>query len=262
MSREYLPGRRQNLGEITTEQDVYALMRRFMREQQTLVPAHADDADTVDGQHAAAFALAGHGHPDIRGLPAYPASLSMLYATAAGAYWDVVPEGGGAGYIRFEFTAGSFYYATLYPAPLVAVVGVNIREYLHLFDSSTEEFVLGDFEIPSLLDTEGEVILTAKGRAITAAADRYIQLRFRHSCIADSEAQDTAYAAAVDSGDHLTDATQGDTDTVEWTAAVSDLGWAAGESCYFSLSRIAPTGTNLAVDWGLRKFFIDIPVSG
>jgi hypothetical protein len=157
--------------------------------------------------------------------------------------------------------AGSFDLPTANAAPLDVVAGTYTRTFLHRFDDTTEEFVLSDSIVPATLNTAGTVTFRARGRAITAAASRYIQLRFSHLAVSDSDPEDGAFTTE-NSGDLTTDATQGDHDIFEWTETVANLGWAAGDRVNYKVSRIAPSGTNLTGDWGLAAFTIVYPVIG
>lgn len=187
-------------------------------------------------------------------------ALKIRNATNDG--WETIAGGGGSGSTKFEDTrrAGSFDYPTSNPAPLDVVAGTYTRTYLQRFDDTTEEFILSDSIAPVNLDTGGTVTFRAHGQAITAAADRYIQLRFSHLAISDSDPRDAAFTTE-DSGDLLTDSTSGDEDVFEWTETVSNLGWAAKDRINYKVSRIAPSGTNLTGDWGLASFTIVYPVT-
>lgn len=159
---------------------------------------------------------------------------------------------------RICFPAGSFKYPTSNPAPLDMDSGTNGTVYRHLFDDTTEEFVEGDFIVPSDVDGSGTVTFRAYGYSVTAAASKNIELRLGHSARADAETWDNAYTDE-DSGDEAVSSTQDQWDLIEWTETVANLAWAAKDHVRFQLSRIAPTANNLSGDWGLTHFEIVIP---
>ena len=158
----------------------------------------------------------------------------------------------------YDFPAGSWDYPASNPAPLDTDSGTNGTIKRQLFDDSTEEFVLAQMKLPPNIKTTGNVTFIATGYAVTAAANRNIQLRFGHSARAVGENWDNAYTNE-DSGDKATDSTQDELDVFSWTESISNLGWASNDLVRVRLSRIAPTGNNLVGDWGLVHFRIRVP---
>jgi hypothetical protein len=157
-----------------------------------------------------------------------------------------------------DYPAGSFDYPTSNPAPLDTDTGTNGTIKRQLFDDTTEEFVNGQFQVPTDVDTTGSVTFEAFGYASTADGNE-IQLRFGHSAGGDSDTWDLAFTDE-DSGDLVTDSTQDDLDYFTWTETLTNLGWAANDQVRFQLSRVAISdGTPVSGDWGLTHFRIRIP---
>ena len=167
-------------------------------------------------------------------------------------------SGGTNGIPNPTYAAGSFDYPAANPAPLDTDTGTNGTIKRHLFDDSTEEFVLGQFKVPDNIDTGGTVTFKVYGYAVTADGNE-LQLRFGHSAGGDSDTWDAAFTDE-DSGDLVTDGTQDDLDYFTWTETVSNLGWSANDFCRFQLSRIAiDDGTPVSGDYGVTYFEINIP---
>lgn len=166
--------------------------------------------------------------------------------------------GGGAEWRFMDIPAGAWDYPVSNPSPLDTDVGTNNTIKRHLFDDTTEEFVIAQIKLPSDLDASGTVYFEACGYAVTADGNE-IQLRFSHKAIDKGESWDSAYNAK-DSGDYVTDANQDELDEVEWNETISNLGWSAGDIIRIKLSRIAiADGTKLTGDWGLIHFRIKLP---
>jgi hypothetical protein len=166
-----------------------------------------------------------------------------------------------------DIPAGEWYYPTSNPAPLDTDSGTNDTIKRHLFDDTTEEFVVHQIRIPNAFDTSGTVTLQAWGYASTAQAASTageggsIELKFYHAAVAEGESWDAAFSN-VRSGYHYCQATQDYLDEVEWTETVSNLGWAEGDLVRIKLSRITIAGEDaLSGDWGLVHFRIRIPRS-
>ncbi len=166
------------------------------------------------------------------------------------------------GYIEFNFPAGSWNYPTSNPAPLDRDVGVNGDILRHLFDDTTEEFIIlvPAFEVPNGLNTAGIVYFSIFGYAKTADGNE-VQFRLSHSSRDKGESWDVAYVTE-ESGDYATDANQDELDQIEWNETVGSLGWAAEDLVRLKLSRIAIVGgTPVAGDYCFLNLKIRIPVS-
>lgn len=159
---------------------------------------------------------------------------------------------------KVEISAGAWTVPGTNGAPLDTDTGTYGNMPRHLFDQTTEEFVEGVFRVPDDIDTTGTVTFYSIGYAATASAAKYIQLKLYHSAIGNGESWDAAYASKT-SGDKQPSATQDQLDHFSWTETVANLGWAAGDQVRIKLSRIAPSGTNLAADYGITDFVISIP---
>ena len=157
-----------------------------------------------------------------------------------------------------SFPAGSFDYPASDPAPLDTDTGTNGTIKRQLFDDTTDESVIGQFKVPSDLDTSGTVTFRMYGYASTAAADDVVFI-FSHSAISDSDSWDTAFTDES-SGAKTCDADQDNIDIFTWTETVSNLGWSANDFCRFKLTRDADNGSDdLTGDYGVILFEIDIP---
>lgn len=163
-------------------------------------------------------------------------------------------------FFRAIYPAGSFDYPGSNPAPLDTDLGTNGSIKRHLFDASTEEFVIGQFQLPLSIDSSGTVQFEAIGYAVTAVSSKNIKLKFYYSAQADGESWDTAFSS-VSSGDLACSGTQDQINLFSWNETVSNLGWAADDFVRFMVSRITPSSNNLSGDWGLLLFRITIPLS-
>lgn len=159
---------------------------------------------------------------------------------------------------RSSWPAGKFRYPVSNPAPLDNDIGTYGSILRQLFDDTTEEFVEGDFIVPSDIASGGTVTFGVYGYAVTADGNE-VQFRFSHSSIADGESWDAAYTTE-DSGDVTTYGTQDYIDYFTWTETVSNLGWSANDHIRFKLSRIAINdGTGVSGDYGVIFFVVSIP---
>jgi hypothetical protein len=155
------------------------------------------------------------------------------------------------------YAAGSFDFPASDPAPLDTDSGTGTIKR-HLFDDTTQEYVIGQFVVPSDIDASGTVTFEAYGYAVTAAASKNIELTFDHCSKADGETWDDSFTSEV-SGDLAVEATQDFLSRHTWTETVANLGWAANDQCRFKLSRTAPSANNLSGDYGLTHFRVLIP---
>jgi len=165
-------------------------------------------------------------------------------------------------YVEFNFPAGCWNYPTSNPAPLDRDVGTNGGMFRHLFDDTTEEFILLEpvFEIPDNLDTAGTVYFSLTGYAKVADGNE-VQFRASLSARAKGESWDNAYTTK-DSGDYVTDAQQDELDQIEWSETVASLGLAAKDLLRLMVSRIAiADGTPVSGDYCFLNLKIRIPVT-
>lgn len=165
-------------------------------------------------------------------------------------------------YLEINIPAGAWSYPPSNPAPLERDVGTNGGMFRHLFDDTTEEFIILEpaFELPDNLDTAGTIYFSLYGYAVTADGNE-VQFRISHSAKAEGESWDAAYATK-DSGDKVTDGNQDEIDQIEWNETVSNLGWAASDLVRLMLSRIAiDDGTKVTGDYGVLNLKIRIPVT-
>ena len=163
-------------------------------------------------------------------------------------------------YVEINIPAGSWNYPTSNPAPLDRDTGTNGDILRHLFDDTTEQFLLYQFEFPDTLDTNGTVYFRVKGYAKTADGNE-VQLCFYHSARAKGESWDNAYSSKK-SGDYVTDAQQDEFDEIDWNETVANLGWAAKDHIRIKLSRCAiDDGTKVSGDYGVCNLKIRIPIT-
>lgn len=165
-------------------------------------------------------------------------------------------------YTEISLPAGSWNYPTSNPAPLDRDIGTNGGMFRHLFDDTTEEFILLEpaFELPDNLDAAGTVYFSLFGYAKVADGNE-VQFRLSHSSRDKGESWDNAYATK-DSGDYATDAQQDELDQIEWNETVANLGWAAQDLIRLMVSRIAIVdGTKVSGDYCFLNLKIRIPVT-
>jgi len=170
--------------------------------------------------------------------------------------WEVLASGI-SGLKDISFPAGSWNYETANPAPLDTDVGSNGQMARQLFDDTTEEFIVQQFVLPSVVDA-GTVTFEAYGYSVAAATGKNIELKFYHSPKQQSESWDAAYSSK-ESGDLATNSTQDVLNKFTWTETIANLGWVANDQVRIKLSRIAPSVNNLSGDWGLTHFRIILP---
>ncbi len=166
--------------------------------------------------------------------------------------------GGGAAWRFIDIAAGAWDYPQANPAPLDTDVGTNGTIKRHLFDDTTEEFIIAQIRLPSDLDSGGTVNFELYGYAVAAAASKNVEFTIYHSAKNDGENWDAAFSSKV-SGDLATDSTQDQLDSFSWNETVATLGWAADDHVRIKLGRTAPSVNNLPGDWGLTHFRLKIP---
>lgn len=128
------------------------------------------------------------------------------------------------------------------------------------FDDTTEEYLNGKFVVPNDVDTAGTVTLEVTCSPKTGAASKNTGWTFGHVAKADGEAVDGTYTEE-DSGAKSITATTGNQSIQQWTETVSNLGWAAGDTVYFRLSRDPSVTDDLTGDLYLLEFRISIPMA-
>lgn len=168
-------------------------------------------------------------------------------------------EASPSNFAELKWKASDFDAVETNFAPINTDTGANAIETVRSFDDTTEEFVNFSFIAPTTMTT-GTVTFRAYGYAATAAASRFVELRFGHTALAASDSWDQTYTN-VDSGDAAVDPTQDDITVVEWTETVANLGWTAEDLVIARLSRIAPAGTNLTGDFQLISLAIEVPIT-
>ncbi len=157
-----------------------------------------------------------------------------------------------------SFPAGAWDYPPANPAPLdTDDAGGSGTIKRHLFDDTTEEFIVNQFVLPSTLNS-GTVTFEAYGYAVTAAASKNIKIEFNHSAKTGGETWSATYAS-ITSGNLATDSTQDQLDRFTFTETIANLGWTANDQVRIKLSRIAPSVNTLVGDWGLTHFRILLP---
>lgn len=164
---------------------------------------------------------------------------------------------------RLEFTAEALMpLGSAATSPQFSVVTqTTVISSVWLFDTSTQEYLFGRFTVPADITT-GTVTFTVKGYSATAAASKNVAFDFDHAAVANDEDVDSATYTTEASGDKATINNQNDLELHSWTETVTNTGWVAGDLVYFRISRKAASANNLATDWGMWSFMIDIPVTG
>jgi hypothetical protein len=171
---------------------------------------------------------------------------------------EIAGVGGGSTEPNPQYAAGSFDYPASNPAPLDTDTGANGTIKRQLFDDSTDESVIGQFKVPSDIDTSGTVTFKLYGYPTTAAADDVV-FDFKHSVGNNDETWDAAFTTES-SGAKTCINTQDDISIFTWTETVSNLSWAASDFCRFQLTRDADNGSDtLSGDFGVIFFEVDIP---
>lgn len=140
------------------------------------------------------------------------------------------------------------------------ITTTNLKGSVWKFDSTTQEYLNGKFEVPPNIDTSGTVYFRAKGLAATAASAN-VAFEFDHAAIASGEDADSFSYTTEASGDKASTNTQNAVDTHEWSETVTNLGWAAEDEVMFRVSRKAASSGNLSGDWYLYDFIIEIPLA-
>jgi hypothetical protein len=158
------------------------------------------------------------------------------------------------------YAAGEFDYPASNPAPLDTDSGANGTIKRQLFDDTTDESVIGQFRVPSNINTSGTVTFKLWGYPTTAAADDVV-FDFKHSAAGNDDSWDGAFTTES-SGAKTCINTQDDISYFTWTETVSNLAWSANDFCRFQLTRDANNGSDdLTGDFGVVYFEVDIPRS-
>lgn len=146
------------------------------------------------------------------------------------------------------------------PAPDV-ITTTNIKGTVWKFDSTTQEYLNGKFEVPPDIDTAGTVYFRVIGMSATAAASKNVAFDFDHAAVDHDEDADSASYTTEASGDKATINNQNDLEIHEWSETVANMGWAAEDLVFFRISREAAASNNLSGDWYLSEFIIEIPLA-
>lgn len=129
------------------------------------------------------------------------------------------------------------------------------------YDDTTEEYLCGKFVVPNEINSAGTVTFEVHCSPKTGAASCNVGWTFGHAARADGEAVDASYTDE-DSGAKAITATTGYQSIQTWTETVANLGWVAGDTVYFRLSRDPSVADDLVGDCYLLAFRVRIPVSG
>lgn len=140
------------------------------------------------------------------------------------------------------------------------ITTTNVKGSVWKFDSTTQEYLNGKFEVPPDIDTSGTVYFRAIGVSATAASAN-VAFEFDHAAVDNDEDLDAASYTTEASGDKATINNQNDLEIHEWSETVSNLGWAAEDEVMFRISRKAAGTSNLSGDWYLYDFTIEIPLA-
>ncbi len=155
--------------------------------------------------------------------------------------------------IIFESAAGEkFNYPSANPAPLDTDTGTNGTIKCHLFDSSTDEFVEGQFQLPASLTGYTTINLEAYVYHKTAKTDKTVQMVFSHSAKNTTESWDDTYTDETSAAETVRDAAD-ELYMLDWTETIANAGWAAGDQVRFKLWRDV-SGDDLDEDACLTHF--------
>lgn len=145
-------------------------------------------------------------------------------------------------------------------APVVKLDQTNVDLLTCEFAAGSTTYRNGKFTVPTDVGS-GTVTLRATGRRKSGTGAGNLILRFDHTPLADSEAEDTAYTS-ITSGALAVDTTAGDIDILTWTTSVATLGWNAGELVFFRVSRVGGDASDtLTEEWNWHTFTIEIPLA-
>lgn len=129
------------------------------------------------------------------------------------------------------------------------------------FDDTAQEYLNGKFTVPDNINASGTATFRMTGYSATPAASKNVAFDFDHAAVAHDEDLDLAAYTTEASGDKATINNASDNEQHEWTETVTNLGWVAGDTVYFRVSRKAAAANNLVGDWLMGKFNIYIPLS-
>jgi len=182
---------------------------------------------------------------------------------ASGLKWAAAAGGGSMPDAMYQWTASAFQVnTTLAFAPLsYRDFGAgNVELYVRSFDTSTTEYVIGNFRVPNDLGAgASNVTFEIVGSASTAAASKNVKFTFDFLEVADDGLLTGSYGSAEVWDDQAISATQDDQDIISNTETITNLGWTAGNMVYFRLYRSSATTNNLATDYDVIQFNIIIP---
>jgi hypothetical protein len=163
--------------------------------------------------------------------------------------------------MNVDFPAGSFDYPVSplseAPAPLNTDTGTNVAIKAQLFDDSSDEAVVGQFQVPSDVNTSGTVTFEAYGYSSAASPDGTVEMAISQVPKNNDEVWDAAYTT-TENADAVTFDTQDELKLMSWTETVSTLTWAASDFVQFKLFRDVSEDT-LTGDYSLVHFRIRIP---
>jgi hypothetical protein len=208
--------------------------------------------DGVGERGVIAMPIAQFTSPTNGHIPAYNSTNDVfeLVAQSGGGSMPVYVAGGTAASHDVN-TSTAF-------APIVyrdfGSVEINVRA----FDTSTTEYMQGFFKVPTNLGT-GNVTFRIIGSASTAAASKNVKFTFDFLQVAAGAAMTGAYSGAEVWDDQAISGTQDYQDIISNTETVANLGWVAGRMVYYRLYRSTATTNNLASDYHVISFYIDIP---
>jgi hypothetical protein len=181
-----------------------------------------------------------------------------------GVKWDTAPTDTGKPDFVAHFPAGSVdYIGGTTDAYWLKVSLTNRKEFVQVFDDTTEWFWLSSFVMPANDTFTGanNVTFTIKGFAKTHSASKKVAFRVYHRAFNSNEDLDVAMATNyVSSGDKTVAADGQDfQDLFTFTETITNLGWAAGDTIAIMVSRIDSGATELSGDYYMTSLTINIP---
>ena len=128
--------------------------------------------------------------------------------------------------------------------PTYTEIGTNKKQAVMAFDDTTQQYLSGTLKVHADIDTTGTVTFRVYGRPATAAASKGVVFDLDHWPIANNEAGDTVNWTTENSGKQIPSSVSNNDDIFTWTETVTNLGWTAGDSVKFRLSRDTGDGND------------------
>lgn len=175
-------------------------------------------------------------------------------AVTPGGFVGILPN---APDVIYNFGAGFLTFPVTAPAVLNTRTLTNGTFKEYIFDDTNASIILGEFRMPNNITGYANISLDFDLCATTAASGKYVQMQFSFSACGNTEDADIAFSS-VDSGDIAITNTQDALDQKTVTAAITSFGFVANDLVRFKIKRIAPVGSALVGNLGMRHFRIRV----